>query len=114
MDKHFGEQARSISSRAVAGSAYLFTEGLYVQKKARHISDFAKFYVRLLEEIKANLRLLSSFKTPKNPTILEEFQKYISQASVEPYAIKRRNLFLEKAFKHYLDAKTKGKIIGGR
>jgi hypothetical protein len=45
--------------------------------------------------------------------MLEEFQKYVSQASVESYAIKKRNLFLEKAFEHYLDPKTKGRIIGG-
>ena len=43
--------------------------------------------------------------------VLEEFQKYVSQASVEPYAIKRRNQFLDKAFEHYLDPRTKGKII---
>src|SRR6266571_3637822 len=53
------------------------------------------------------------FREPTNGTILEEFQKYVSQASVESYAIKRRNLFLEKAFEHYLDPKTKGRIIGG-
>ena len=112
MDRHFGEEARSISSRAVAVSAYLFVEGLYVQKKPRLIPDFVTFYVKLLDEIKNNLKLLSRFRERTNPTILEEFQKYISQASVEPYAIKRRNLFLEKAFEHYVDPKTKGKIIG--
>jgi hypothetical protein len=45
---------------------------------------------------------------------LEDFQKYISQASVEPYAIKRRNLFLEKAFEYYRDPRTNGKIIGSK
>ncbi|HVS87718.1 MAG TPA: DUF262 domain-containing protein [Candidatus Acidoferrum sp.] len=111
MDKHFGEKANSISSRAVAVSAYLFVEGLYVHKKLRLMPRFVKFYVSLLEEIKNNLKLLSGFDKPTNSTILEEFQKYISQASVEPYAIKRRDQFLEKAFKHYLNPKTKGKII---
>lgn len=43
--------------------------------------------------------------------ILEEFQKYISQASVEPGAIKRRDQFLERAFKFYVDPKTKGRIV---
>lgn len=111
MDKNFGETASSISSRAVAVSAYLFAEGLYLQKKSRLIPDFVKFFVTLLDEIRENLRLLTQYKSPKNSTILEEFQKYVSQASVEPYAIKRRNLFLEKAFKYYLDPKTEGKII---
>lgn len=65
----------------------------------------------LLGEITENLRLLTQYKSPKNSPILEEFQKYVSQASVEPYAIKRRHLFLEQAFEYYLDPKTKGKII---
>jgi len=111
MDKHFGQEASRISSRAVAVSAYLFVEGLYVRKESRVIPAFVRFYSALLDEIKENLGLLSSFDKPTNPTILEGFQKYISQASVEPYAIKRRNLFLEKAFKHYLDPRTKGRII---
>jgi hypothetical protein len=112
MDRHFGEEASNISSRAVAVSAYLFVEDLYMSKKTGSIPQFVKFYVALLEEIKNNLKLLSNFNRPSNPTVLEEFQKYISQASVEPYSIKRRNQFLEKAFKYYLHRKTRGKIIG--
>lgn len=112
MDKNFGGRASSISSRAVAVSAYLFVEGLYLQKKTHLIAHFSRFFVNLLEGIRENLELLTRHKRPKNLVILEEFQKYISQASVEPYAIKRRNLFLEKAFEYYLDPKTKGKIIG--
>ncbi|MDA2912797.1 DUF262 domain-containing protein [Acidobacteriia bacterium AH_259_A11_L15] len=111
MDEHFGDQAQSISSRAVAISAYLFVEGLYLEKKRGRIPKFAKFYVKLLADVKDNLKLLSRFRQPTNPTILEEFQKYISQASVEPYAIKRRNRFLERAFEHYLAPRTKGRII---
>jgi hypothetical protein len=114
MDKRFGKRANSISSRAVAVSAYLFVEGLRIHKKARLIPAFVRFYVALLDEIKNNLKLLSDYDRPTNPTILEEFQKYISQASVEPYAIKRRDLFLEKAFKYYLDPRTNDKIIGSK
>jgi hypothetical protein len=112
MDKHFGEKADIISSRAVAVSAYLFVEGLYVRKESRLMPRFVDFFVALLGQIKDNLKLLSDFEKPENTTILEEFQKYISQASVEPYAIKRRDQFLERAFKHYVNPKTKGKIIG--
>jgi hypothetical protein len=112
MDKHFGGEANAISSRAMAVSAYLFVEGLYVRKESRHMPQFVRFFLTLLDEIKNNLKLLSEFREPTNATILEEFQKYISQASVEPYAIKRRDQFLEKAFKHFLNPKTKGKIIG--
>jgi hypothetical protein len=66
----------------------------------------------LLEDTKINLQLLRDYERPTNSIILEEFQKYISQASVEPYAIKRRNLFLEGALSYYLEPKTKGKVIG--
>jgi hypothetical protein len=70
------------------------------------------FYVKLLDEIKGNLKLLTKLKAPTNPGVLEGFQKYISQASVEPYAIKRRHLFLESAFVYFI--KTKGKIVGAK
>jgi hypothetical protein len=112
MEKYFGKRAESITSRAVAVSAYLFCEGLHVQKKTSRIEEFAEFYAKLLDEIKENLRLLSRFKEPTNPRVLEAFQKYISQASVESYAIKRRHLFLESAFAYFTSSKTKGKIIG--
>jgi hypothetical protein len=112
MDRDFGREASAISSRAIAVSAYLFSENLYLSKRKNAIVKFAKFYLALLNEVKRNLKLLSDFLAPQNPTILEEFQKYISQASVEPYSVKRRHKFLEKAFKHYLDPNTKGRIIG--
>jgi hypothetical protein len=114
MDKDFGDDAQSISSRAVAVSAYLFVEGLYLQRKTRVVAEFVKFYAKLLDEIRNNLKLLAGFREPTNRTILEDFQKYISQASVEPYAIRRRNVFLEKAFQHYLDPRTSGKIVGSK
>jgi hypothetical protein len=112
MEKYFGEKAESITSRAVAVSAYLFCERLHVQKRTSEIEEFADFYVKLLGEIRENLGLLSKFKEPTNPEVLEAFQKHISQASVESYAIKRRHVFLEKGFKHFTSPKTKGKIIG--
>ena len=111
LDKHYGEKAVSISSRAVAVSAYLFVEELYVNKKVNLVFRFVEFYVALLEEIKENLRRLTVYEQPTNARVLEEFQKYISQASVEAYSIKRRDLFLDKAFAHYLNPKTKGQIL---
>lgn len=112
MDQRFGDRAAVISSRAAAVSAYLFVEGLYTKDELELVPSFVSFYVALLQEIKENLTLLSHYEKPKNSTVLEEFQKYISQASVESYAIKRRNLFLEKGFSYYRNPKTKGKIIG--
>jgi len=111
MDKQFDDKAQAISSRAVAVSAYLFAEELNDQKKSSDIKEFATFFVALLDEIKSNLNLLTKFETPDNRFVLEQFQKYISQASVEPYAIKRRHEFLKKAFNYYRSSKGKGKII---
>lgn len=112
MDKEFGGRATRISSRAVAVSAYLFAEHLWTNKQSRLVSTFVDFYIALLDEIKVNLKQLSKFQKPSNRTVLEEFQKYISQASVEKYAIRARQSFLEKAFEYYQSGKTKGKIIG--
>jgi len=114
MDHAFGAAALNISSRAAAVSTYLFVENLYTQKETHVIPDFVKFYIKLLNEVKRNLKLLSAFREPTNRKILEEFQKYISQASVEPYAIKRRQLFLKRAFEYYLSPKTRGEIIGSK
>jgi len=76
--------------------------------------SFVNFYIALLDEIKSNLKLLSDYQRPTNSSILEDFQKYISQASVEPYAIKRRHMFLQDALRYYVNPKTKGRIIGGK
>ena len=112
MDRGFGTDAKYITSRAVAVSAYLFVEDLSLQKKLRLVRNFVQFYVRLLEEVKQNLKLLSGFHEPTNRRILEEFHKYVSQASVESSAVTRRDRFLKGAFQHYLNPKTKHKIIG--
>lgn len=111
MDEDFGEKARTISSRAAAVSAYLFVESLYSSKKLSLVSQFAEFYVKLLDEVKKNMEQLSRYEKPENSTIMEEFQRYIVQASVEPYSIKRRHDFLIKAFSCFRHS-TKGEIIG--
>ena len=112
MDRSFQNDASIISSRAIAVTAYLFVEELFVAGEISKISDFSKFFVKFLKEIKRNMKLLSKYEKPKNSIVLEEFQKYVLQASVEGYSIKRRHDFLIKAFNYYLDPKTKGKILG--
>lgn len=111
MDSAFGSRAVAISSRAVAVSAYLFSEELIERGEEVHLSEFAKFFIKLLEEIKENMRLISNYANPTNPYILENFQKYILQASVEGYSVRRRHEFLSRAFETYLDPKSKGEII---
>lgn len=109
MDKEFGDTAQYISSRAIAVSAYLFAEELYTSKQKKLVRDFAKFYIELLKTIEHNMELISQYEKPENARVMDEFQKYVLQASVEPYSIKRRNDFLHKAFDHY--KATKGRII---
>jgi hypothetical protein len=110
MDTAFGENAFQISSRAVAVTGYLFAEELVKSTKEEQLPEFAKFYIKLLHEIKVNMELISQYKKPTNTYILEGFQKYILQASVEGYSIKRRHSFLGKAFDYYRNQKTKGKL----
>lgn len=111
MDEKFEDGGNAITSRAVAVSCYLFTEELYTERKTGLIAEFSKFFVALLNAIKENLSLITKFQQPDNALVLEEFQKYIAQASVEPYAIRRRHEFLQKAFQYYRSSKGKGKII---
>ena len=109
MDGAFGEKARSISSRAIAVSAYLFAEKLVANKDGGGLPQFVKFYLRLLDEIERDMRLTSEYKKPHNTRVLDKFQKYVLQASVEPYSIKRRDAFLAEAFKYY---RKRGRILG--
>ncbi|HEV8601317.1 MAG TPA: DUF262 domain-containing protein [Patescibacteria group bacterium] len=111
MDHDFGHRAEIISSRAVAVSAYLFVEDLYGSQKLKLIPKFAEFYEKLLDKVKDNLALMRNYDPPRNKAIIDEFQKYISQASVEKYSLNNRDKFLKKAFQHYLNPKTKGQII---
>lgn len=114
MDGGFGQHARVISSRATAVSAYLFVESLYVDDESAVVPRFAKFYVELLNEVKRNMELLSDWKKAENIRIMEGFQKYIIQASVEPSSIRRRHDFLTEAFAYYRNPATKGMLIGGK
>jgi hypothetical protein len=111
MEDKFGENALIISSRAVAVTGYLFVEDLIKDKKTDQVSDFAEFYIKLLQEIEANMDLLSQYKEPRNSFVMEGFQKYVLQASVEGYSIERRHDFLKIAFKYYSTSSTKGEII---
>jgi hypothetical protein len=111
MDSAFGKSAATISSRAIAVTAYLFSEELTESGEEDLLPEFAKFLIKLLNEIKNNMELISKYKEPTNTYILEGFQQYVLQASVEGYSIKRRHEFLVKAFEYYRNKKTKGKII---
>jgi hypothetical protein len=111
MDTAFSADASYISSRAVAISAYLFSEGLFLTGKTDQILEFAEFYTKLLAEIKISMDSVRKYTTVENTKVLDGFQKYILQASVEPYSIRGRNMFLDEAFSYYKNKATKGKII---
>lgn len=111
MDAAFKEEASIISSRAVAVSTFLFVEEMIKNRKIALLPDFVEFLIKLLNDVKDNMDLLSKFQKPKNAHLLDEFQKYVIQASVEAYSIKRRHEYLLKAFKYYTATKTRGQII---
>jgi len=114
MDKSFQADAARISSRAVAVSGYLFAEELYTSGQRKLIPEFASFYLKLLDDIKENMKRIGRYESPANPAVMERFQKYVLQASVEPRSIRRRHEFLQKAFDYYRAAKSKGKILGSK
>jgi hypothetical protein len=109
LDKGFGSRAEVVSSRAVAVTIYLFAEESLLTKKLSRVRAFAEFTVELLDTIKDDLTRLTKYDSPKNRFVLDNFQKHVTQASVEPFAIRRRHEFIAKAFAHYL--KSKGEII---
>ncbi len=74
---------------------------VYVNKKAKLVSRFVEFYIQLLEMIKEDMLLVSQYEKPKHPKVLDGFQKYVLQASVEPYSIKRRDAFLKAEFARF-------------
>ena len=108
LEKGFRADARAISSRAIAVTAYLFVEELLQKKRASQVRKFARFFVKLLSEIQEDLTRLARYENPKNRLVLEDFQKHVTQASVEPSAIRRRHEFVGRAFNHFL--KT-GKLL---
>ena len=112
MDTAFGLGASNISSRAVAVSAYLFAEDLYLKERTDLMPQFAAFYIKLLDEIKRNMEFIKRYKSVENTEVMEEFQKHILQASVEPSAIRRRDRFLRRAFDYFMDSATEGRLIG--
>lgn len=117
MDNAFGTGASNISSKAVAVSAYLFAEDLYLKERTDLMSQFVAFYIKLLDEIKKNMEYIKRFRNAENAEnveLMEEFQKHILQASVEPSAIRRRDRFLRKAFDYYMDPATEGRLIGAK
>jgi uncharacterized protein with ParB-like and HNH nuclease domain len=114
LDSAFKSGADIISSRAVAVTAYLFAEKLFKEKRSKQLNIFAEFYLKLLREIKSNMNRIAKYAPPTNAKIMEEFQKYVTQASVEAYSIRRRHEFVSEAFEYYLKPKTKGKILGDK
>jgi hypothetical protein len=109
IDVVFWGHAKKLRGRASLVSAYLFAEKLVLEDREKELHQFAKFYLKLLDRIREENNLINDYKAPKNSEILAGFHKYLQQASVEPYSIKRRHEFLDMAFEHF---KETGKIIG--
>jgi hypothetical protein len=89
LDKGFGARAHVISSRAIAVTAYLFAEE-HLMGKPSQVKRFAEFKVTLLAVIQEDLSRLTRYESPMNRLVLDDFQKHVTQASVEPSAIRRR------------------------
>src|SRR5258708_16898578 len=69
---------------------YLFAEDLYLKERTDLMPQFAAFYIKLLDEIKRNMEFIKRYQNAENTEVMEEFQKHILQASVEPRSEERR------------------------
>lgn len=107
----FGHDISKLKRKSAIVSAYLFCEEIIEKGGGKYLDKFPEFYVRLLEEMRAQANLIKEYKTPTKKILLEDFQKNLQQASNEWYSVERRQKFLEKAFAHYL---KKGEIIGDK
>ncbi|VVB67036.1 Uncharacterised protein [Candidatus Norongarragalina meridionalis] len=108
MDSAFGPKAVELRRRAAIVSAYFFVEESLFNSPKFDVSKFVSFYLTLLDAIRSDSELISKFKEPRNPLILDRFNKYVQQASVESYSFKGRHDFLKIAYQYYLE---KNKII---
>ncbi len=108
LENLFGKNCEKLDRKAAVVSAYLLVEKK-MEGNDQNLDDFPKFYLKLLNKISEQRKLIREYKMPNNTLILEKFHKYLQQASVESYAIKYRQNFLEVAFKYYLE--NDGKII---
>lgn len=111
LDHAFGSSAVVINSSAAVLSAYLYADYLISNNKRAQIEKFAEFYVKLLSRISQESKKQNEYIQIDNKAILQEFQKYLMQASAEPKSIKFRHEFLDKAFKQYL---KNGSIYGDK
>ncbi|MEW6722042.1 MAG: DUF262 domain-containing protein [Candidatus Micrarchaeota archaeon] len=111
MEKIFSDRTKAIRGRAATVSAYLFFEELVSRKEMDRLKHFVEFFILLMDELTAQVELIKHFKEPTNRVVLEKFQKYLQQASVESYSLTNRHQFLDEAFSYYIEKKT---ILGRR
>ena len=110
IEETFGNDIKKLRKRGEILSCYLFSEKLIIDDDP-NFKKFPEFYTKLLERIQEELDKITDrdYEKLNNDKILDNFNKYVQQATAESYAIGTRHNFLKEAFPYYLET---GKILG--
>lgn len=105
----FGKKASKLKRKSVILSAYLFCEEKIEKGDGNSLKVFPVFYIKLLEEMEQQSKLINKYQIPNKKILLDRFQRNLQQASSEGYSIEARHKFLGEAFAYYIRTKE---IIG--
>jgi hypothetical protein len=103
LDSYFGENAKNFGNRASIVSAYLFFEELIKNGEDDKLMIFVEFYLKFLETLEEQTQ--KGLDYDRKYRDLLNFQTYVTQASVEKYAIEGRHKILKDYFEYYIKNK---------
>jgi len=101
LDRYFGENAKKLKNRASIVSAYLFFEDLIKKNENDKLARFVKFYLLFLDTLEQEAQKGLDYDHKYRDLL--NFQTYVTQASVEKYAVERRHKMLTEYFEFYIE-----------
>ena len=93
----------NLSNRAIGITVFFFINKLIDENRQSVIQEFINFLKVFLDKLKEQVQ--KGINMDREYQELLKFQTYISQAAVEPYAIKNREKLLEEYFNYWLKHK---------
>lgn len=101
--EHVGDIKDLLRNRAVIVSIILFVweRRLYLEPEA--MARFSQFVRRFLQRLSDQVRLLKEFRPDPRYPYLTEFQRQLTQASVERPAVTKRHEILSEQYEHWLE-----------
>jgi len=106
--KVFGQKLKLIKNRAIAVSVFLFvSELINEQQKENNINMFVSFFEKFILTLK--WQISEGLDMDREYQNLLKFQRYVTQAAGEKYAIENRHKFWTEYFEYYVkEEKIKG------